>query len=110
MHCSESKNPFAPDLEFHYRRKFNIEKAKKAASYLVGTHDFASFCADCTNVSTTIRTIYELKIENYGELIEGNYYDTKLNIGDSINVKYSIQLNSSTAEPKQVADITMNIV
>lgn len=50
------------------------------------------------------------KIENYGELIEGNYYDTKLNIGDSINVKYSIQLNSSTAEPKQVADITMNIV
>lgn len=76
IHCSESKNPFAADLAFHYRRKFDIEKAKKAAAYLVGTHDFASFCADCTNVSTTVRTIYSLEIENSGDsviiLVKGN--------------------------------------
>lgn len=69
IHCSESKNPFAADLAFHYRRKFDIEKAKKAAAYLVGTHDFASFCADCTNVSTTVRTIYSLEIENSGDSV-----------------------------------------
>lgn len=76
MHCSESKNPFAPDLMFHYRRKFDIEAARKAAEYLVGEHDFASFCADCTNVSTTIRTIYSFEIENCGDsvtmLVKGN--------------------------------------
>lgn len=69
MHCSESKNPFATDLAFHYRRKFDTEKAKYAAKYLVGTHDFASFCADCTNVSTTVRTIYSLEIENSGDCV-----------------------------------------
>ncbi|MBR3970164.1 MAG: tRNA pseudouridine(38-40) synthase TruA [Ruminococcus sp.] len=66
MHCSESKDPFGSDLAYHYRRKFDIEAAKKAAAHLVGTHDFASFCADCTTVSTTVRTIYSLEIENNG--------------------------------------------
>ena len=66
MHCSESKDPFGTDLAYHYRRKFDIEAARKAAAYLVGTHDFASFCADCTSVSTTVRTIYSLEIENSG--------------------------------------------
>ncbi len=69
MHCSESKNPFAPDLMFHYRRKFDIDSAKRASKYFVGTHDFASFCADCTNVSTTVRTIYSFEIENYGDTV-----------------------------------------
>ncbi len=76
MHCSESKNPFASDLMLHYRRKFNIDAAREAASYFIGTHDFASFCADCTNVSTTVRTIYSFKIENNGDsvimLVKGN--------------------------------------
>ena len=78
MHCSESKNPFAADLMLHYRRKFDIEAARKAAVYLVGTHDFSSFCADCTNVSTTVRTIYSFKIENRGDsvimLVKGNCF------------------------------------
>lgn len=69
IHCSESKNPFASDLMLHYRRKLDLDAIRKASSYFVGTHDFLSFCADCTNVSTTIRTIYSLKIENYGDTV-----------------------------------------
>ncbi len=69
IHCSESKDPFGADLAYHYRRKFNTERAKAAAAYLVGTHDFASFCADCTSVSTTVRTIYSLEIENNGDSV-----------------------------------------
>lgn len=69
IHCSESKDPFGSDLAFHYRRKFNLERAKAAAAHLVGTHDFASFCADCTSVSTTVRTIYSLEIENNGDSV-----------------------------------------
>ena len=76
IHCSESKNPFASDLMLHYRRRFDIEAARKAAGYLVGTHDFSSFCAACTNVSTTVRTIYSFKIEKSGDsvimLVKGN--------------------------------------
>ncbi len=69
IHCSESKNPFASDLMLHYRRKLDLDAIRKASSYFVGTHDFSSFCADCTNVSTTIRTIYSLEIENYGDTV-----------------------------------------
>lgn len=69
IHCSESKNPFASDLMLHYRRKLDLDAIRKASSYFVGTHDFSSFCADCTNVSTTIRTIYSLKIENYDDTV-----------------------------------------
>ena len=60
----------------HYRRKLDIEKIREASRYFVGTHDFASFCADCTSVSTTVRTIFSFDIENYGNtvimLVNGN--------------------------------------
>ncbi|MCM1529279.1 MAG: tRNA pseudouridine(38-40) synthase TruA [Alistipes sp.] len=69
IHCSESKDPFGADLAYHYRRKFNMGRARAAAVHLVGTHDFASFCADCTSVSTTVRTIYSLEIENNGDSV-----------------------------------------
>lgn len=69
IHCSESKNPFASDLMLHYRRKLDLDAIRKASSYFVGTHDFSSFCTDFTNVSTTIRTIYSLKIENHGDTV-----------------------------------------
>lgn len=69
MHCSESKNPFASDLMLHYRRKFDIELAKCASSHLIGTHDFASFCSSSSNVSTTVRTIYDISIEKNNDCV-----------------------------------------
>ncbi len=93
IHCSESKNPFATDLMFHYRRKLDLDAIKKAGSYFVGTHDFKSFCADSTNVSTTVRTIYSLDIENYGDtvivLVKGNgflYNMIRIIVGTLIDV------------------------
>lgn len=93
IHCSESKNPFAEDLMFHYRRKLDLEAIRKASRYFVGTHDFSSFCADCTNVSTTVRTIYSFDIENSGDsvimLVKGNgflYNMIRIMVGTLIDV------------------------
>lgn len=47
----------------------NLESMKEAASYLTGTHDFASFCNVRTDVEDTIRTIYSLDIEKQGDEI-----------------------------------------
>ena len=47
--------------------ELNIENMRKAASYLVGEHDFVSFCNVRTDVENTIRTITALDI-----LTEGN--------------------------------------
>lgn len=50
--------------------KLDVEKMRQAAGYLVGTHDFASFCNIRTNVEDTVRTIYELQVqEEQGELV-----------------------------------------
>ena len=93
MHCSESKNPFAADLMYHYRRPFDLEAVKTAAKYFVGEHDFTSFCADCSNVSTPVRTIYSFKIENSGDsvlmLVKGNgflYNMIRIMVGTLIEV------------------------
>ncbi len=41
----------------------NLEDMRRAANYLTGEHDFASFCNIRTNVEDTVRTIYSLEIE-----------------------------------------------
>lgn len=70
IHNSESKNPFATDLALHYRRPVDIELMKEAAAFFVGTHDFGSFCADCSKKLSTIRTIYQFQIEMKGNNIK----------------------------------------
>ena len=47
----------------------NIENMGKAASYLVGEHDFVSFCNVRTDVENTVRTITELDILTNGDEI-----------------------------------------
>jgi tRNA pseudouridine38-40 synthase len=63
IHNSESKNPFQTDLALHYRRPLQIPLLQAAADVLTGTHDFGSFCADCSKKQDTIRTIYQFQIE-----------------------------------------------
>lgn len=45
------------------------EKMRRAAAYLVGEHDFASFCSAGSQAETTVRTIYELDVARDGEEI-----------------------------------------
>ncbi len=47
----------------------DIERMREAASYLIGEHDFQSFCAAGAQVKTTIRTIYDLQIVKEENLI-----------------------------------------
>lgn len=47
----------------------NVEKMKEGAKYLLGEHDFAAFCCIRTNARTTVRTIYDLTVEQKGEEI-----------------------------------------
>ncbi len=47
----------------------DAEKMRQAAEYLVGEHDFASFCSAGSQAETTVRTIYGLEVERKGEEI-----------------------------------------
>lgn len=41
----------------------DVEKMRQAAAYLVGEHDFKSFCTPRTQAEETVRTIYSLTVE-----------------------------------------------
>lgn len=47
--------------------KLDVDKMKEAATYLIGEHDFKSFCSVDTTVESTVRTIYDLSVEKNGE-------------------------------------------
>lgn len=47
---------------YHVYYDLDIEAMNTAAKYLVGEHDFKSFCSVKTQVTDTVRTIYQLQI------------------------------------------------
>jgi len=47
--------------------KLDVDRMRKAASYLVGQHDFASFCSTHTQTENTVRTIYRLSVLENGK-------------------------------------------
>ncbi len=52
---------------FYY--PLNVEHMQQAADYLVGEHDFKSFCTPRTQVLSTVRTIYYIQIQKEGDMI-----------------------------------------
>jgi len=48
----------------------DVEKMREGAKYLVGEHDFVSFCSVKAEVESTVRTITDLEIEQSGNEIK----------------------------------------
>ena len=47
----------------------DIEKMRQAGAYLLGEHDFKSFCGAGAQVKTTVRTIHSFSVERENDLI-----------------------------------------
>ncbi|MBE5958942.1 MAG: tRNA pseudouridine(38-40) synthase TruA [Lachnospiraceae bacterium] len=47
----------------------DVDKMKKAAEYIVGEHDFASFCSSGSQVENTVRTVYTLDVSKENDII-----------------------------------------
>lgn len=45
------------------------KKMQEGAKYLIGEHDFQSFCAAGSTAETTVRTIYDVKVVRNGTMI-----------------------------------------
>lgn len=54
---------------YFYHYPLDVEQMSEAASYLVGTHDFASFCAANAQVKSTVRTIYSCTVQKENDII-----------------------------------------
>ena len=54
---------------YHIYYNLDISKMQEASRYLVGEHDFKSFCSVKTQVLDTVRTIYQLTVSQDGDMI-----------------------------------------
>ena len=86
--------------------ELDIDKMREGAAYLVGEHDFASFCNIKTDVDSTVRTVKELEILKNGDeitiRISGNgflYNMVRIIVGTLIRVGRGFY------QPEQVKEI-----
>jgi tRNA pseudouridine38-40 synthase len=84
----------------------NVEKMRQAAEYLVGTHDFKSFCGTGAQVKTTVRRITGLSINKCGDVItirvsgEGFLYNMVRIIAGTL-----MEIGSGKYPPERMEDI-----
>lgn len=65
---AEVHSPFERNYSVHLgRSKPDVEKMREAASYLIGTHDFTSYCSSKTATSNRVRTVRLLTLEKHGD-------------------------------------------
>ena len=62
-------DPLTRNFEMHYYYALDAERMNAAAAFLVGEHDFASFCAAGFSSRTTVRRILEASVRREGDRI-----------------------------------------
>ena len=84
----------------------DIERMNQAAAYLVGEHDFKSFCSAGAQVQTTVRTIYAVKETKEDDMVHiritgnGFLYNMVRIIAGTL-----MQVGTGLMEPEQVKEI-----
>jgi tRNA pseudouridine38-40 synthase len=68
IYMGKYENPIGRQYAHFVYVPLDVEKMQKAANYLIGEHDFKSFCVARAQVLTTVRTIYAADVQK-----EGNY-------------------------------------
>lgn len=67
------KNVFERKYQCPLHENLDVSAMKEAAKYLVGAHDFKSFCSNKRMKKSTIRTIYSIEIEKLSQEIVITY-------------------------------------
>ena len=82
---------------YFVHRPLNEQNMQKAAEFLVGEHDFKSFCSAGSQVESTVRTVYSLDVKREGDLIRvcvtGNgflYNMVRIIVGTLLSVGYGM--------------------
>ena len=62
-------NPMMRNYIYQYCDKLDVNKMKVASAYLIGEHDFRSFCTDSKDKENTIRNIYSIDFEEKDNIL-----------------------------------------
>lgn len=63
------RDVFMRNYQYHYPYRLDNILIKEGIKYLVGTHDFTSFCSAKTEVIDRVRTIYEIEFFEEDKLL-----------------------------------------
>ncbi len=63
-------SPFICRYAWHVREPLDGEAMAAAAEHLLGEHDFATFCAGGSEVTSTVRTLYSLDVARERDILE----------------------------------------
>ena len=91
---------------YFYHYKLDVGKMRTATSYLIGEHDFASFCGAKAQVKSTVRTIRSIDIDRYEDMItirisgEGFLYNMVRIIAGTL-----IEIGNGQYPPEQMGEI-----
>ncbi|OLS34961.1 tRNA pseudouridine(38-40) synthase TruA [Bacillus sp. MRMR6] len=69
LHLSDKRDPFKRNFAYQYPYPLDNEAMKIASQYLLGTHDFSSFCSARTEVEDKVRTIESIDISQAKETL-----------------------------------------
>lgn len=67
LYVSPRRNPLKDRYSVHIKGAIDLPRLREAASLFVGEHDFKAYCASRSQVKTTVRTVYGVRIEEEGE-------------------------------------------
>lgn len=73
---SATPNVFERKYLCRWEAPLDLERMQAAAVRLVGEHDFKAFCGNKRMKKSTVRTIYELRVERIGDEVRLTFYGT----------------------------------
>lgn len=99
-------NPCVRLYSLFYYWDLDVRRMQKAADFLVGTHDFTSFCTNRQDMPNHVRTLTALTVEREGDMVTvrvtGNgflYNMVRIIVGTLLRV------GSGQMEPEEIPDI-----
>lgn len=74
IHTGRIPNVFERNYVYHYEKELSTERMEQAAVYLMGTHDFKSFCSNRHMKKSTVRTLTSIDIRVLEDEIQIIYH------------------------------------
>lgn len=69
INTDKSPDVFGRNFQWQIKKTLDVSLMQKACKYFLGEHDFSSFMTTGNDVTSTIRSIYELYVEKKDELV-----------------------------------------
>lgn len=108
IHTSTIPNVFERKYMYTYTESLNVEQMKKAANFMIGTHDFAAFCGNKKMKKSTVRTVSSIDIVEKESEIEICYTgDGFLQQMIRIMTGTLIEVGNGTKNPEDILSILL---